>query len=139
MVQELLQRLALILLKRAKRSKRSKGRASPFSRMIRAAQYQSVRSPTIRWPTMSNALQVAFLRYRILRRRILRCGEPRFGQPAKQCIEGCGVRVRTAMEVGQVELRQGYHAYLDAAQRFDSMTSQLVLQNFLYGRSTRLS
>ena len=72
----------------AKRSKGSNGRASPFSSMIRSRGIQSVRSPKIKWPTMSNALQVS---PPSLRRTHM------LGSPRNSAFRVAGVRVRTAM------------------------------------------
>jgi hypothetical protein len=59
-IQELLPRLALTLFYRRETVKGIKWPRLTVSRMIRARSIQFVRSPKIKWPTTSNALQVSF-------------------------------------------------------------------------------
>src|SRR4029077_16713908 len=65
--------------------------------MMRVRGIQSVRSPTIRWPRMSNALQVSFPSLR----PSLRCTQIS-GRPRKSAFRVAGVRERTAMVAGRL-------------------------------------
>ena len=103
-VQELLQRFVLSFFQLRKTVKRIKGTRFAGSRMMRARGIQSVRSPMIRWPTMSNALQVSLPS--LLRTQLS-------GSPRNSASRVAGVRVRSAIVSSRLNSVKVAMLYID--------------------------